>query len=252
MTDESIHIMTGAYAAGALDEFETRMFETHLVECEACRDEVDELQATTALLADAVAVDVRPEVLAAVMAELPRTRQEPRSTTAVETPSKDVATARRPAFRAAVASALVAAAMAAGFAGIAIRESVNAQHAQDHAAVAAAVVTASDAVTTPGRVRDGGNAAVVVSASLDEAVLMGHDLPALPQGQVYRAWLVMPDGAVVAAGDMPGEAGGMHTMPLDGHVNVAVAVAMTTEPPGGSKPSGPYVFRVVLDGSPQK
>jgi len=45
-----VHALAGAYALDALDPFERRGYEAHLRECEPCRREVAELQATAARL----------------------------------------------------------------------------------------------------------------------------------------------------------------------------------------------------------
>ncbi len=75
MTDPDIHTLTGAYAADALDGVERDEFEPTCGTCRACRDEVAELAATTARLADGR----RPARSAAlrdrVLAETARTRQ---------------------------------------------------------------------------------------------------------------------------------------------------------------------------------
>lgn len=50
------HDASAAYALHALPEDERLAFERHLEDCEACREEVAELQATAALLGRAAAV----------------------------------------------------------------------------------------------------------------------------------------------------------------------------------------------------
>ena len=39
-----LHTLSGAYAVDALSDEEARLFDTHLEGCQACRDEVRELQ----------------------------------------------------------------------------------------------------------------------------------------------------------------------------------------------------------------
>ena len=39
-----LHTLSGAYAVHALSEEEARLFDAHLEGCQACRDEVRELQ----------------------------------------------------------------------------------------------------------------------------------------------------------------------------------------------------------------
>ncbi len=72
-----LHVLTGAYAAGALDDVERRAFEQHLAECPACAEETRELQETTARLGAASAVAPRPQLKADVLARIDTVRQLP-------------------------------------------------------------------------------------------------------------------------------------------------------------------------------
>ena len=72
-----MHLLTGAYAADALDAGERDAFEVHLETCDACRQEVAELTATTARLGSAEAVPPPPGLRARVLDEIARTRQLP-------------------------------------------------------------------------------------------------------------------------------------------------------------------------------
>jgi anti-sigma-K factor RskA len=71
-----IHTLTGAYAADALPEDERRFFEAHLAECDACAQEVAELQATAAILGAASYETPPPGMKSAVLAEIDQIRQE--------------------------------------------------------------------------------------------------------------------------------------------------------------------------------
>ena len=70
--DHEMHLLTGAYAADALDAGERDAFEVHLGTCDACRQEVAELTATTARLGSAEAVPPPPGLRARVLDEIGR------------------------------------------------------------------------------------------------------------------------------------------------------------------------------------
>jgi anti-sigma-K factor RskA len=72
-----IHTLTGAYAVDALPDDEREMFEQHLLACDACAQEVTELQATAARLSDAAFELPPPSLRDRVLAEIDATRQEP-------------------------------------------------------------------------------------------------------------------------------------------------------------------------------
>jgi anti-sigma-K factor RskA len=78
MTDRpDIHTLTGAYAVDALPDDEREVFEQHLVVCDACAQEVLELQATAARLSDAAFEPPPPSLRDRVLAEIDATRQDP-------------------------------------------------------------------------------------------------------------------------------------------------------------------------------
>src|SRR5690242_10095735 len=72
-----LHILTGAYASGALSDAEHDAFVAHLPNCAPCREEVAELVATTTLLGIAAAETPPPGFRDRVMAEVATTRQLP-------------------------------------------------------------------------------------------------------------------------------------------------------------------------------
>jgi anti-sigma-K factor RskA len=75
--DHDLHRLTGAYALHALPEGEREAFEAHLPGCGACADEVAELQATAARLADLVRDTPSPALRHQVLEAIDRTRQDP-------------------------------------------------------------------------------------------------------------------------------------------------------------------------------
>ncbi|HXF57460.1 MAG TPA: anti-sigma factor, partial [Actinomycetota bacterium] len=90
-----------------------------------------------------------------------------------------------------------------------------------------------------------GELALAFAPGVGRSFLLGTSLEAPPQGRVYQLWMIV-DGSPVS--------GGLFT-PRDGTVLVelpadpssAQAVAVTVEPPGGSRrPSSPPVFQAPL------
>ena len=57
MTEHAVHLLSGAYAVGALDDLERARFEAHLETCADCRAEVAGLLEATALLAETSAAE---------------------------------------------------------------------------------------------------------------------------------------------------------------------------------------------------
>ncbi len=76
-TNADLHVLTGAYAGGALPANERDEFEAHLLTCGQCEQEVRELVETAALLGVAAAAPPPPDMFARVMAEVAVTRQLP-------------------------------------------------------------------------------------------------------------------------------------------------------------------------------
>ena len=71
-----IHTLTGAYALDALPEAERAQFEEHLEDCDACAQEVRELQATAADLGHLLYEPPPAALRERVLAEIDETRQE--------------------------------------------------------------------------------------------------------------------------------------------------------------------------------
>ncbi len=63
-----LHTLSGAYAVDALSDEEARRFDTHLEDCQACRDEVRELQEAAARMGASEAVAPPPALRARVLA----------------------------------------------------------------------------------------------------------------------------------------------------------------------------------------
>ncbi|GFH66649.1 MULTISPECIES: anti-sigma factor [Streptomyces] len=237
MTTAELHTLTGAYALHALDDEERAAFDRHLADCPACTTEVAELTATAARLGLAETADAPPEMKDRVMRRIGEVRQEPPRTTAVDS-------ARRPGRARRFTGLALAAclAVAAGLGGVAVWQHQEAEQARQRAEAAerraasvARVLAAPDARSQSARLDSGSRATVVVSASLDEAVLLAAGLPAPPAGKVYQLWF--DDGGTMrSAGVMPPSRGdGVEAVRLEGGVGEASGVGITVEPPGGSR-----------------
>jgi anti-sigma-K factor RskA len=225
MTAE-LHTLTGAYALDAVSGTDRAEFERHLGQCAACRQEVAELRATGARLAVAAAVDPPPELKAAVLAAVARTRRLPPKVPVV----RELSRAKTWRLRVSLVGAAAAAVAAVVF-GVATSP-----------APVDSVLDAPDAVAIQGIGQ--GHATLVVSRSRNQAVLLASDLPALDAGHVYQVWLIGVGGAR-SAGLMASEASQrMLVAELPPDVD---RIGITVEPAGGSPgPTGPAVTRISL------
>jgi anti-sigma-K factor RskA len=268
-----IHALADAYVVGALDADESRDFEQHLAGCASCTREVAELRELTAALSQQVAVtpppSLRPRILDAiastpqesavrpggVAADQARTTETPGAVPATVTPIRRPAAETPPARRGPsnwtiglVAASLLAVLGLGGWAIVNQRELEDSQ--RDSQVVAAQnsqltrLLAADDVELVRGEFADGGGGAVVLSDSEGEALLVGRDLPALPEDQVYEAWTI-EDAPVPAGTFTPDDGSAVHELPpatFD-----AAAIAVTVEPVGGSpQPTSDVIFAVEL------
>ena len=166
MDATDLHLMTGSYVLGALDEPDQHAFKAHLAECTACTQEVRELEATAALLGSAEAVAPPARLRARVLAE---TRAIPQRG-GVEPAAADLAAAvggddasplrrRLPAVTAVAAVLLVVVSLVLGAWALSLRRTE--QRLSAEASRIGTVLTAPDAATTSGSLTSGGQGAVV-------------------------------------------------------------------------------------------
>ncbi len=228
-----IHVLTGAYAADALDDDERDMFEQHLAVCDACAREVAELQATTARLAAGVAQEPPSGMKDAVMARIDEVRQDPPpvSREPVRRPSRPWAT------RIVAAAAAVLLLAVVGLAATVARLDGRLDALQDHDQQVAQVLAAPDADVVGGTsnavVPRDATARAVVSRRLGQAVFLASSLPPAGDERTYELWLIGADGAA-PAGLFDAGADGQVTQVLSGDLRTAVAIGVTLEPAGGS------------------
>lgn len=225
-----VHTLSGAYALNALAPDEAREFRRHLDVCQACRDEVRELQDAVAAMGIAEASAPPPDLKARVLAAADRTPQEPPHYQAPATAGAGISS-RRPwvTWLAAAAAAVVIA--GAGIVGI--RTVVGNDEVGKQPALADSVTQvfeASDVRTATVSTTNGGKLTVAVSKSRDEMAVDTRQLPPLDSQHVYQIWAVRGDVMVSAAILSDPQSGAAMGMP-----NAATDVALTVEPSGGSE-----------------
>ena len=223
-----LHTLTGAYAAHALPLEEEREFEEHLRACDACAQEVHELEATTARLAGGVAVVPPPALKRSVMAHIATVRQLP----PLGAPDHAVVVPlRRAWYRSplgiAAAGLLV---LTLGLSGFALET----RHQLSDERVASDRITSI--VADPSRqVRTatlaGGGSATVLSAQ-GRAVVLTSELAALPSDRDYQLWIIA--GTKTTSVGLLSRTSGVSRTLVSG-LPKAASVAISIEPDGGSE-----------------
>lgn len=236
-----MHILAGAYAAGALDATEHEDFAEHLRSCSHCEVEVRELLETTALLGVAAATTAPPALRAAVLAEVPRTRQLPPVVVALsERTSRRSGALRRFGLTAAACLAVFTIGLGA-YANQLADENSDLRKENDQIA---AIATAPDArtVTAAGA---GATATAIVSNADNRMQFLSRGLIDRP-GRTYQLWLIGPNGQPRSAGTFtPND--GRHTPVLLNGPGDASKLAVTEEPKGGSmQPTTPILMAMDL------
>ena len=215
-----LHTLSGAYAINALSAEEAREFVKHLEECEACRDEVRELQSAAALLGASEAATPPASLKARVLASADQLPQMPPKVVSI-----DRARSRRWTSRIASAAAAVVLVVGAGFGISQLRDDQQ----PVMAASVAQVFKAQDAKTETVDTSNGGKLTVATSEQLGRMAVETHELPTLSDQQVYQLWAIH-NGSPTSAGVVDNLAvGKAMAMPSD-----RSTVAITIEPSGGS------------------
>ncbi|MEV0192979.1 anti-sigma factor [Kitasatospora purpeofusca] len=248
--DDSLHLLTGAYALDAVDDPDERAaFEAHLTGCRTCEEETAGFGAALARLGATRTLPPPPELRARILDRLPYEHQSRPVPPAAPSPSPSPsepprAVAPPPTRRRAPSRRWPRLALAASFAAattlgaLAVQQHEQAQHERataeqlrDRQAAFGELLTAPDArVTTTAGPGGQGTGTVVWSASRNQAGFLAAGLPAPAPGRVYELWLDR-GGTVAPAGLLPdGDGALLLTEPLDG----ARAVGVTEEPAGGS------------------
>jgi anti-sigma-K factor RskA len=163
---------------------------------------------------------------------------EPRSARPAVRPVDELAL-RRQKRRTRVLAALVAAAMvvAVALGGWVYTLVQNRQAQVAEAALETQLYSAPDVRIYPLRMQNGGQISFVVSESLNRALFISNDLPAVQSGQVYQLWTLAPDPIPDAL--VPG--GGARKQWFTGQITGTAALAITIEPQAGSQTPTPPI-----------
>lgn len=236
----SQHTLTGAYALDALDtDAEVARFERHMARCQSCTSEVRGFRVTAMRLGMAVSRQPPPALRAAVMDEVPRTRQLP----ALDDRAGHRRTAPRLTWLPRLATAGAAIGLAAAIIlGVML---VNTQHQLSQArhqltmtktelAAINAVRTASDATLVTRATPIGGTVTVVFSASRHQIVVTTRGLPVLRTGKVYQLWLIGSNGNKIRSEGLLALHNGRTGPVLISGVLPGDIFGITLEPPGGT------------------
>lgn len=241
-----IHALTGAYALNAIPELERAAFERHLAECDACAQEVAELQATAARLGGAVAEAPPPELKAAVMAKIGNIRQlPPIGSDGAAAPAR----ARNPwPVRVLGMAAAVLLVVSVSMGVVLYRTQSDLEATQARAAAMSEILSAGDAKVITGSAGEL-SGTVVYSRERGDVLLLANGVPAAPEGKDYQVWLM--------GGDTPFHSVGLITDAADGRVLItdatgevatATNIGITIEPDGGSaEPSTAPIMEMELD-----
>jgi anti-sigma factor RsiW len=235
---DDVYGLVGAYVLDALDEDERHRVEAAVAASPELAAEVASLREAAGMLA-AAAVETPPEGLrAAVLARVDTVRQDRPVVPIEQAPSRRVDA--RPATRAwvrtlstGVAAAVVLVAVGLGVTVGRLAGRVDQIEAQSRQV--AAVVAAEDATRLAADLPDGGHLSAVFSAEQGVAVVVGDDLAAVGEQQMYALWAIV-DGQPIPAGELvAGQAFTVSGAPLD-------AVGLTVEPRGPlSTPTGEVI-----------
>jgi anti-sigma factor RsiW len=206
---DDLHELSALYALDALDGEERARFEGHLGDCERCREELDGLRGAAGALAFAVEGPApRAELRGRILAQA---RAEGQNVVPLR-PLRSVAVS----VTAALAVAATAAAVAFGLWAASLHHSLAGERS------ALRILGDPQARHIP---LTGVRGALVVAPS--GAAALAADLPALPNGKVYEAW-VIDTNAVRRAGTFTGDRTTLTT-----HVPSGATVKVTVERAGG-------------------
>jgi anti-sigma-K factor RskA len=223
-TQTSVHTLSGAYVADALDDTERAAFEEHLPGCADCSAEISSFREAAALLALDAELTPPDSLRSGVLAGIRTIRPLPPET------GSNVVALRGRRFR--WGTLAVAAAVLAIMAIAAVAQPWQNHDASTASSAIDRVMSANDATHVKVSFLDGATATVFRSVSERRAAVVTDHMPSAPAGKVYELWLQKPSGVMVPAGLMKGS--GDHRMLLQGNAARASAAAISVEPAGGS------------------
>lgn len=235
------HGLAAAYAVDALDDVERQSFERHLATCADCQEEVAGFRRTASELGVLTRTEPPPELKSSIMESIRSVRPLPPLVDDAATAAEEATPASSPRHGTVVPMTprwarpvtwLVAAAAAAALVlgGLAWHPWTA---STPQLTAAEKVIEAPDATRIEKTVGDA-TATVVVSKTLNEAVIVTDNMPEAPPGQDYQLWFQQPDGSMTSAGLMPHTDAKRSEVVLSGDPATAVGVGITVEPAGGS------------------
>ncbi|MFE9399990.1 anti-sigma factor domain-containing protein [Streptomyces flavidovirens] len=233
MSDERVHVLTGAYALNAVADNERETVERHVRQCRACAQEVQELTATAARLGTAVAAAPAPTMKRQVITRIQTVRQLPPQVTAADVVRRPTTGRARRMPRLVLAACVAAATTFGGTAAWQFQEAQQAEQRAQQAVKETAdmtrVLAATDARSVSSSVKGGARATVIVSHSQNSAVFLASGLPDLPEGKTYQLWFD-DDGTMRPAGLLRRDGG----VVMEGDTGKATGMGVTVEPADGS------------------
>jgi anti-sigma-K factor RskA len=221
--EAGIHELIAGYVLDALDAEERRAFETHLEECERCREELASFWNVTEALAVASSgptpsSDLRGRIVEAARAEPPVVLPlAPRWRRAVVP------------VLAAVAAAAAAVAIGLGIWANQLSSDLDSTRAALDAQQQAAEVVADPSARTISL--ESGTGRLVVTSD-GRAVLVLSDLDPAPAGKTYEVWVIGQDASPQRAGLFRGHEGA-DLVGVERPVGAGAVVAVTLEKAGG-------------------
>ncbi len=253
---EQVQEILDAYALGAADAADASAIEEHVADCVRCWEELSKAQQTTALLALTSPLSEAPAGLESRIVAAAARDKAPEQATA-----KPLLGRIRLGWPATAGALGVAAAAALAFASFLQVQMNDLRNDKDE--LARELASTQDMVGDQGQV-------IAISAATDtqemvmEAVaapegawgeyfwsrsagggfIVCHDMPVLPEGQVYQAWFEM-GGKQVSAGTFSLSADGACVYPMQPEepVRGADGVGVSQEKAGGSdEPSGDWLI----------
>ncbi|WP_433721772.1 anti-sigma factor [Actinoplanes sp. CA-051413] len=249
MTTTDIHALVGAYALDAVDDLERAAFERHILACEGCRGEVDELRETASRLADSTWSVPPPQLRTDVLAAIGRTRQLPPGESARPEPDARAAVSRWRRYTAGAAAACILA-TGAGAATWAVQEQrVRAKNtavaaAELREARTQAILAAPDLVVRTAPMIGGGRVTVASSAQQAASVVSLRAERAPATDRAFQLWTIRGTEKPVDAGLLPaGEAAAAQVVDgVPGNDIFAVSVEPST---GSAQPTADQIVAQV-------
>jgi anti-sigma-K factor RskA len=196
-----VHALTGAYVLDAVSELERAAFERHIAECGACAQEVRELRGTAARLGQAANAEPPAWLKSQVLAKISEVRQVPREI--VPGSAMDRSERTRWALRLSTVAAAVLLVATAVLGVLLVQANSSRDDTQQYADSLSRVLNAGDVRFTTAQGRDGGTMNIVTSRSNDKVLVFASNLPSVPSGKTYQAWLQGSDDKMHSAGLLP-------------------------------------------------